>query len=61
MVENVAVAVGIVCVSLETEVGCIYTDFSMEGALGFPGLSMYWKGLHSRGEHQNIGNQTLEE
>ena len=48
-------------VSLETEVDCIYTDFSMEGALGFPGLSMYWKELHSRGEHQNIRNHTLEE
>ncbi len=36
-------------------------DFSMEGALGFPGRSRYWKELSSRGKRQSIRNGTLEE
>ncbi len=37
------------------------SDFSMEGALGFPGRARYWKELSSRRKRHNIRNWTLEE
>ncbi len=62
--ENVGVAVGIMsvcCRKLKLHRPAENSDFSMEGAIGFPGNSRYWKELTSRGKRHNIRNWTAKE